>query len=204
MDPVKAWHEEHAYFNRLLNVLQEEVDTLYAGEAPQYELLLDILAYLRDYGDQVHHPREDEAFKRLARRSPELRPTIARLQQEHRVVAQSCDRLRELVEEVAADAVVPRADIEAAAATYIVYYRGHIEAEEKEILPVAATELTDVDWTAARNAAPSRGNPLAGDGASERFRNLRRRIATEAGYAPRTVQCSPAAWRSLTRGPDQN
>jgi hemerythrin-like domain-containing protein len=202
MDPVKAWHEEHAYFGRLLDVLQEEVDTLYAGQEPNYELLLDIVSYLRDYSDRVHHPREDEAFRRLARRSPDLRATIARLQQEHRVIAQSGDRLRELVEEVAADAVVPRADIEAAAATYIVYYRGHIAAEEKEILPAAARELTEADWSAARNAAPSRVDPLAAEGGVERFRNLRRRIAGETGHAPRTLQCSPSAFRSLTWRPD--
>ena len=198
MDPVKAWHEEHAYFSRLLNVLQEEVDTLYAGQAPNYELVLDIVAYLRDYSDQVHHPREDEAFRRLARRNAELRPVIARLQQEHRVISQSGDRLRELVEEAAADAVVPRADIEAAAATYIVYYRNHIAVEENEILPAAALELTEDDWTAARNVAPARANPLVGEDAGERFRGLRRRIAAESGNAPRTLQCSPLAWRALT------
>lgn len=202
MDPVKAWHEEHAYFNRLLNLLQEEIDTVYAGQAPNYELLLDIVAYLRDYSDQVHHRREDEAFRRLARRSPELRPTIGHLQQEHRVIAQAGDRLRELVEQVAADAVVPRAEIEAAAATYIVYYRKHIAAEEKEILPVAARELSDEDWSAARNAAPSRGNPLADGGAGERFRSLRRRIAAEAGSTPRTIPCAPADRRWLNWRPE--
>ncbi|HET8748943.1 MAG TPA: hemerythrin domain-containing protein, partial [Ramlibacter sp.] len=173
------------------------------GRTPNCGLLLDIVDYLRDYSDQVHHPREDEAFRRLGRRSPELRPTITRLQQEHRVIAQSGDRLRELVEEVVADAMVPRADIEAAAATYIVYYRSHIETEEKEILPVAARELTEADWTAARNAAPARDNAVAGEGgAPDRFRSLRRRIAAEAGYAPRTMQSAAAAWRGLTWRPE--
>jgi hemerythrin-like domain-containing protein len=181
MNPVSAWHEEHAYFGRLLHVLQEEVDTLYQGETPNYELVLDIVSYLRDYSDQVHHPREDEAFKRLAKRSPELRPTLVRLQQEHRVIAQAGDRLRELVEEAAGDAVVPLADIEAAAATYIVYYRNHIATEEQEVLPVAARELTEADWMAAKDAAPSKANPLVGSDADERFKRLRRRIAVEAG-----------------------
>ena len=198
MDPVKAWQEEHAYFHRLLNVLQEEIDTLHAGQAPRYGLLRDIVTYLRDYGDQVHHPREDEAFRRLARRSPELRPTIARLQQEHRVMAEAGDRLRELLEEAAADAVVPLASIETAAATYIVYCRGHMAAEESEILPAAGRELSEADWAAAKNAARSRGNPLLGEGADERFSSLRRTIAAQAGYAPRTLQCSASAWRGLT------
>ena len=202
MNPVKAWHEEHAYFSRLLNVLQEEVDNLHAGQGSGFDLLLDIVTYLREYSDQVHHPREDEAFRRLARRCPELRPTIAHLQQEHRVIAESGDRLRELLEEVAAGEVMPRAAIEAAAATYIVYYRNHIASEESEILPAAAVELTEADWAAAKSAAPSRGNPLAADIVDERFRVLRRRIASESGSAPRTVQGSAAALRGLGWRPE--
>ena len=181
MDPVSAWHEEHAYFGRLLDVLQQEIDTLYAGEVPNYGLVLDIVAYLRDYSDQVHHPREDEAFRRLARRSPELRPVFTRLQQEHRVIGESGERLRALVEEAAAGAVVPLATIEAAAATYILYYRNHIATEDREVLPVAARELTEADWIAAKEAAPFRGEPRLGPNAEERFRKLRRRIASEAG-----------------------
>ncbi|MEJ8835563.1 hemerythrin domain-containing protein [Ramlibacter sp. AN1133] len=189
MNPVMAWHEEHAYFARLLQVLQEEVDTLYTGQTPNYELLLDIVSYLREYSDQVHHPREDEAFKRLARRSPELRPILVRLHQEHRVIAQSGDRLRELVEEAVSDAVLPRADIEAAASTYIVYYRNHIATEEKEVLPVAARSLTEDDWLAAKEAAPAKADPLVGGDAGDRFRHLRRRIA---GETPPHHRAAPA------------
>lgn len=181
MNPVTAWHEEHAYFRRLLHLLQEEVDTLYAGGTPNYELMLDILSYMRDYCDQVHHPREDEAFRRLARHSPEQRKTVTRLQQEHRVIAQAGDQLRDLLEKVAADAVVPRADIEAAAATYIVFYGSHIGREDEQVLPVAARLLTEADWAAAKAAAPSMADPLAGDPPDDRFRRLRRRIAAEAG-----------------------
>jgi hemerythrin-like domain-containing protein len=180
MNPVTAWHEEHAYFSRLLHVLEVEVDALFAGESPHYELLLDIVDYLREYSDQVHHPREDEAFKRLAKHRPELRPILNRLHQEHRVIAQSGERLRELVAEANADTVVPLADIEAAASTYIVYYRKHIETEEQEVLPIAGEALTEADWSAAREAAPAKLDPMAAGGdADERFKRLRRAIALE-------------------------
>jgi len=93
------------------------------------------------------------------------------------VIAQSGDRLRDPVQEAIADAVVPRADIEAAASTYIVYYRSHIATEEKEVLPVAARDLTEAGWLAAKDAAPGKIDPLAGEDADGRFRQLRRRIA---------------------------
>ena len=82
VNPIAVWHEEHVYFGQLLRRLRHELDVFHGAERPNYELMLDIVTYLRDYGDQYHHPREDEAFARLARRAPELELPLARLKQE--------------------------------------------------------------------------------------------------------------------------
>jgi hemerythrin-like domain-containing protein len=175
MDAVAAWHEEHSYFGRLLHLLQEEVDMLHAGARPNYELMLDILAYLREYGDRMHHPREDEAFRRLAQRNPRLRKIVWRLHQEHRIIAQAGEALATLLEDAVNDAMLSRQQIEVAAATYIVYYGTHIAREEEDVLPAAVRDLTDEDWAAARSEGLAAGDPLRG-----RFRAMRRRIALEA------------------------
>mgnify|MGYP000984507709 CR=1 FL=1 len=78
-DPVGKWHEEHMYFHRLLELLRHEVDQLALGETPNYALMLDIIDYLRDYSDHVHHPREDAVFRRLARYCPDRELPLARL-----------------------------------------------------------------------------------------------------------------------------
>ena len=180
IDPIKAWHQEHMYFNRLLRLMEQEVDVFATGETPNYPLMLDIIGYLRDYADQYHHPREDEVFRRLARRSPGHRRELARLEQEHRVIANAGAALRRLLEEVQSDAVLSRAEIEIAAATYLVYYGNHIAHEEEEILPLAARILSAEDWQAAAAAAPAGHDPLLGAHPDERLRDLRRRIAVEA------------------------
>ncbi len=179
-EPTRAWHEEHEYFRRLLQLLQHELDRFACGETPNYSLMLDVICYLRDWSDVYHHPREDEVFRRLALLQPAERTAIARLQQEHRVIAAAGDSLRRLLEEVEAGGVVARSEIEVAAATYLVYYGNHIAAEEESILPLAAKSLSAQDWQAARDAAPSRSDPLFGDHPHERFSELRRRIALEA------------------------
>ena len=75
--PVAAlWREEHAYFGRLLDLLERQLDVLAAGERPDYALMLDIIEYLREYSDRYHHRREDVAFELLARRLPRLRPQL--------------------------------------------------------------------------------------------------------------------------------
>lgn len=179
-DPVKAWHEEHMYFRRLLHLLQHEVDVFAAGGEPSNALMLDIIGYLREWSDGYHHPREDAVFRCLARRLPEWRGPIARLEQEHRVIAHAGQALRNLLEEVAAGSVVRRTEVEVAAATYLLYYGNHISSEEEDILTLAARVLTPADWDLARSAAPAGQDPLFGRHPQERFRDLRRRIAAEA------------------------
>ena len=179
-NPVEAWHVEHDYFARLLMLLKKQVDQFHLGGEPNFALMLDIIAYLREFSDERHHPREDVAFKRMAPHCPELHLTLARLHQEHRVIASAGERLRKDLEAVLAGHIVPLSEIETAAATYEVYYGNHIALEEEAVLPRAATVLMPADWEIIRDAVPHGHTPMAGSEGDERFRELRRQIALEA------------------------
>jgi hemerythrin-like domain-containing protein len=178
--PIAAWHTEHAYFNQLLRLLQREVDVFHTGERPNYELMYDIVSYLREYSDGVHHPREDVAFARLTRHCPDMQLALARLGQEHRVIAQAGETLLQQIEAILGGAIVQRAEVEMAAATYLVYYGNHIAKEEEDVLTRAAQHLTREDWEAVKAAAPSGTDPLFGPDPQKRYRELRRRLALEA------------------------
>ncbi|MCC6211085.1 MAG: hemerythrin domain-containing protein [Burkholderiales bacterium] len=180
MNPIAAWHEEHVYFNQLLSLLRRQVDVFHRGEQPNYELMQDIIAYLREYSDRFHHPREDVAFARLAEHCPDLDLVLARLMQEHRVIAHAGEKLLEQLRAIEGGAVVPRAELEAAAATYLVYYSNHIVTEEEDVVTRAAKALTEDDWEAVRVAVPAGRDPLFGGDPQERYRELRRQIALEA------------------------
>lgn len=180
IDPVGKWHEEHQYFQRLLGMLRHEVDRFALGEVPNYDLMLDIIDYLRDYSDQVHHPREDAVFHRLAQHCPDRNLPLARLRQEHRIIAHTGEQLRTMLQEAAADAMVSRSEVEVAAATYLVYYGNHMQREEEDIMPLARKVLTEADWQDARDVVPHAADPLLGPDPQARFRSLRRRIALEA------------------------
>lgn len=151
--PVDAWHEEHREFQQLLAELRVEIDAFHFGGRPDYERMLEILSTLLERGEASHHPREDVAFERLAQRRPELGLTLARLRQEHRIIAQAGEKLYGLLSAALDGAVLPRAEIEVAAATYLVYYGNHIAHEEEDILGRAAEALTAEDWEAVRRAA---------------------------------------------------
>ncbi len=179
-DLIAAWHKEHVDFRRLLALLQRQVEVFHSGERPNYELMLDIISYLREFADRFHHPREDAAFACLAKRFPEMKPDLARLSQEHRVIAQAGETLLKHLNAILAGAIVPRSEIEVAAATYLVYYGNHIAKEEEDVLTRAAKGLTPADWKAVMDAAPGGRDPVFGDQPGERYKELRRQIALDA------------------------
>ena len=179
LNPVGIWHTEHVYFRRLLDLLHRQVQIFETGQRPNYELMLHVITYLREYSDHYHHPREDVAFARLGRHYPELAPVLSRLRQEHRVIANAGEKLLQLLSDVLEDAMVPRTDIEAAAATYLAYYRSHIATEESEVLARAEDSLTLEDWDAVNAAVPPGDDPLFGETPGQHYRELRRHFALE-------------------------
>lgn len=179
-DPIEMWHSEHVYFLALLRLLEKQIDILHRGEEPPYELMADIVSYLRDYSDHSHHPREDVAFERLAQYCPDLELVLSRLQQEHRIIAYSGAQLLEQLQAVIGGSIVPREQIESAAATYLVYYKSHISKEEKTVIASAAKHLTSDDWVAVKKVVPIQQDPLFGENPQARYRALREQINLHA------------------------
>ena len=176
-DPITMWHREHVRFVRLLDFVEKEMKEFHFGGQPDYELMRDAVHYLQHYANRFHHPREDVAFERMVRRYPDKQVAIARLLQEHRVIEVAGADLLMHLESILKDTIVPRDKIEAAAATYLVYYRHHLATEEAEILPLAADLLTPEDWAAVAAAVPAGPDPLFGDDINARYRDLYAQIS---------------------------
>ena len=178
-DLLHLWHGEHAKFARLLDLLEKELSVFHDGGQPDFELMSDIVRYLTEYADAFHHPREDVGFERLKKKDPSMTTRVNRLMQEHRVLGEAGRQLLDRLNAAETEVVMPRGDVEAAAATYLLYYRQHINFEEAEILPRIAQVFTVDDW-AAVTAVKSHGrDPLFGEHVDDRFNALRRRIADE-------------------------
>ena len=178
-DPLARWHADHRNFARLLDLVEQQVDAFHAGKRPNYELMRLIVYYLRHYPDRFHHPREDVAFARLVKRDPRLQLQIARRMQEHVVIAAAGEELLNCLDEILAGVVIERSTLEAAAATYLVYYRYHLVSEEQQVIPRAVELLTSDDWAAVA-AIPTEPDPLFGTDFDARYSELRRQIARAA------------------------
>lgn len=179
--PVGRWHSDHSKYALLLDLLEQQVDAMHKGGRPNFELMHSIVHYLRHNPDRFHHPREDVAFARMVERDPNLQLQIARRMQEHVVIAAAGERLLDCLNQIRAG-VIDRAVLEAAAATYLVYYRYHLQAEEREVIPRAMDLLTLADWRAVA-AISIEPDPLFGADVDARYCELRRRIEDRARQA---------------------
>jgi hemerythrin-like domain-containing protein len=167
-----AWHDEHVYFGRLLEVLGREADRFAAGLRANLSLVLGIIEYLREYSDRYHHPREDAAFAILEQRMPHLRGQFAHLRQQHQVIAAAGEGLARCVGRTIEGAIDLRGELVAAARLYILYYRHHIVTEEREAVWRAARTLGAGDWQAIIDSVPVVSDPLFGATPRERYRQI--------------------------------
>ncbi|MFZ2651849.1 MAG: hemerythrin domain-containing protein [Burkholderiaceae bacterium] len=187
-DLIAQWQSEHANFSRLLDVLDEQMSAFHEGEVPLFGLMLDIVSYLREFSDALHHPREDATFARLVIRDPALCLPVNRLLQEHRAIAVAGEELVARLNEAVIGNVTSRATVEAAAALYLSYYRHHLAAEDREVLPRVAGLLTPEDWSIVASAVAPVPDPLFGDAPHEAeaysaYSELREFLAARASAA---------------------
>jgi hemerythrin-like domain-containing protein len=176
LDQLVVWHREHVRFAQLLDFLEQEMAAFHGGQHARYELMRDVVYYLHHFADHFHHPREDAAFARLAERDPGMRLAINRRLQEHRVIDMAGEALLKHLEDILEDTVIERATVEAAAGTYLVYYRHHLAAEETHVLPRAKQLLTPQDWEAVAATVAAAADPLFGDDIDARYRELSEQI----------------------------
>jgi hemerythrin-like domain-containing protein len=185
-DPIALWHAEHVNFAALLDLLEAEVDRFSRGQAPDYELMLDIMFYMTHYPDALHHPKEDLAFLRIAGRDPGVRAVVQVLGEQHSLLKREGDALVVALDDIVNGAITARHHVEAPARAYIAAFRRHVDIEEAQILPLAAALLDRDDWAAIDGAMPKLDDPLFGQTQDARYAALRRRIARE-GKAARSA-----------------
>jgi hemerythrin-like domain-containing protein len=93
--------DEHRNIEKLLHILEQELEIFDRGESPDYEILHAIIDYFQAYPESYHHPKEDIVFEKLKlRRSCHARQ-IGDAEAEHQAESTVCQFAR-AVEDVLA------------------------------------------------------------------------------------------------------
>lgn len=164
-----------------MDLLTALLDRFRAGEEPDYGLMCEVLEYMIDYSDQVHHPSEELIFERLFAVSGENPDLLRRVMRQHEQLSQLNRRFRESLEGIMHEEVLPRDEVELQGREMLSLLREHIELENTRAFPFAAAQLTAEDWADIETRVPQAQDPVFGQADPQRFRALYARLKDQLG-----------------------
>ena len=62
---IERLSREHRNIEKLLAVLERELEVFDLGDRPDYEVIRAVISYFEVYPEVYHHPQEDLVFARL-------------------------------------------------------------------------------------------------------------------------------------------
>jgi len=187
-DAVITLSDEHRYMSLLLDTLEEHLTAADLATSGHLFLIQDIVRYLKEYSDGVHHPTEDLMFTRLVQRDPAREMDVARLRRDHETLSTMTDRILELMLTAANETTPQAADaLRAATNDYIDRLRQHIGFEENELFPSAVRCLANEDWYSIDARLEASDDPLFGPTVQRDFRVLYEYFSDRADQLSRQV-----------------
>jgi hemerythrin-like domain-containing protein len=173
---IDVLRQEHSNIDKVLGILERELNLFGRSERPDYEVLFAVIEYFKDYPDSCHHPKEDMVFAKLRERDPVAAATVGDLEAEHREEANRLRRVALAIESVLNDQDLLRQDVDNIIRDFIAHEREHMAMEEDVLFPAALAALQPVDWADLALKMADRYDPLSRPGLEEKYEVLLRKI----------------------------
>ena len=173
---VEILLEEHRNIEKLLHVLEQELDVFDRTESPDYEILRIIVEYFQDYPESYHHPKEDIVFEKLKLRDPSAVARIGDVEAEHQLETQRLRRFAQAINDILAGREYPRRSFHNVVRDFIDHQRQHMHKEEQLLSPAAIKGLRAEDWVEIDARLNNKKDPLFDRVAEKKFDALRQTI----------------------------
>jgi hemerythrin-like domain-containing protein len=173
---IERLSQEHRNIEKLLAVLERELEIFDRGDRPDCEVIRAVISYFELYPEVYHHPQEDLVFAKLKIRDPAAAAKVGNLALEHQKGAERLRRVAQAVDGVLADREILRRDVDSIVRDFVEHERRHIMMEDRDFFPAALKALEPQDWTEIAAAMTTHEDPLFSEAAEEIFHALRARI----------------------------
>lgn len=173
---IETLLEEHRNIEKLLHVLEQELEIFDRGESPDFEILQAIIDYFQDYPESYHHPKEDIVFEKLKLRDPAVARQIGDAEAEHQVETNRLRQFARVVEHVLAGRELLRQTFHRVVRDFIEHQRQHMAKEERLLFPSAVKALRAEDWAEINTRLNDRKDPLFDNSTEKKFHALQQTI----------------------------
>jgi hemerythrin-like domain-containing protein len=163
--------KEHVNFKKLLSLFDAQLDFIFGGKSPDYQLMEDILYYMTQYTDIIHHPIEEVIFALLATRDTSVAENTAALTKQHQMIGESGAFLYEKLGNIinGHSEIRKLQEIEMLGRLYSSTLRAHMDKEEQSLFILAEQLLNDDDWKKIKSETQTKPDPIFGEAVEARF-----------------------------------
>ncbi|KOO07754.1 hemerythrin domain-containing protein [Vibrio hepatarius] len=177
---IERIRREHGYMVRLLAVLKQKIAMLEQEQQINYSLLREIVTYLADHSERVHHPKEDIIYQYYLDKFGQQQD-IENLELEHKTLSTQTHAFLDTVDMILNDAIVPQDIFISQLKEFVYSQRRHLEMEEQSILPLITRSFTVKDWQAVEDMwSVNEDDPVFGDTIAEQYQQLAKRVRQDA------------------------
>jgi hemerythrin-like domain-containing protein len=173
---IELLFREHRNIEKLLAILERELDIFDRGGRPDYEVIRAILSYFAVHTEVYHHPQEDLILAKLRIRDPAAAAKVSDLAREHEQGAERLRRVTQAVDGVLEDREVLRQNVDNVIRNFIEHERRHVAREDRDFFPAAVNALEPQDWAEIASALTRHKDPLFSDITEVAFDRLRAHI----------------------------
>lgn len=173
---------EHRNLGAVLSCLDALVDEVNkGGRTPDFRVFHAIFNYLEGFLDRYHHPKEDDyLLPALRRRYPQCAELLNEIEEQHHQGDNLLKTFQEALSAYEQGGKDKFPGFRSVAKRYVEFQLKHAHTEEREVLPLAKTHLTEEDWEAIDTAFLENSDPLFGESRRQEFDSLFKLIATLA------------------------
>lgn len=169
---ISRLRSDHRNMAMLLDSLDAEIDKLAASGEPDYSLVSDIMLYVTEYPDVVHHPKEDIVYRHLESLRPDIRSDLERVEKDHRFIEEWGLKLKYDIETLSSGTIPGRDELIGELHDYMEQLREHMYWEETELLSLADELQHYGDWSDVILANNEISDPLFGSQVERKYGRL--------------------------------
>lgn len=176
---LASLRQDHLNIAKLLQLLKYKLVAIRSEQPISYFLIRDVVDYLREVSDTYHHPKEDLIYDYYLKYRVVEGEVANRLHEEHARLLEAGTELKEMVEMILLDAVIPLDQFTARLEQFIEQQEAHMNYEEGVIFPHLRDSLTEDDWRHLEQLWQNRAinDPLFGAEVSQHFQALSRQLS---------------------------
>jgi hemerythrin-like domain-containing protein len=165
-------NEDHSRMVKVLDALEQALDVDEHDDV-NWSLVADIISYLQEYPDTVHHPLEDQLFDRVLDKglTPAERELVHFNLAQHAEIIGATQKLEREINSILRDIVVPFDQLREHFKRYLELQRLHMRNEINHLFPLAERLLAEEDWREVAADAASHVDPMF-DLRTEKFTGL--------------------------------